>query len=106
MTVRWTLPHVHIAPHSVQTITSLGVLCNHIASTALNMVKCHLSTVWSSKRLKSIEARAGYINSLFLSDDEHPMIWCEYVEGNVQNHPKIGGYQMVRKSLVSCYVSH
>ena len=103
--VRWTLPHVHITPHSVQTITSLGVLRNHIASAALDAVKRHLSKVWSSKRLNSIEARAGYINSLFLSDNEHPMIWREYVEGNIQAHPEIGGYQTVRKSLVPCHVS-
>ena len=31
---------------------------------------------------------------LFQSDD-HPIIWRTYVEGNIQNHPEVGGYKTV-----------
>ncbi|KAF9642059.1 hypothetical protein BDM02DRAFT_3194001 [Thelephora ganbajun] len=73
------------AVHHPKTITSLGVLCNRVATDAV-----------TAKRLLNTKARAQYIAGLFRSDDDHPIIWQEYVEGNIQNHPEISGYKMTR----------
>jgi len=54
-----------------------------------------MSHVFRSRRLHNIEARAGYVAQLFQSDDDHPIIWREYIEGDIQNHPEIGGYKTV-----------
>jgi len=54
--------------------------------------------VFRKKRLNTIEARAEYITQLFKSDDDHPIIWREYTEGNIQNHPEVGGYKTVCRS--------
>lgn len=80
---------------SLQTTTSLGVLRNHIASEAIIAVQNHLTCVFRNKRLNTIEGRAKYITQLFKSDKDHPIIWREYVEGDIQNHPEVGGYKTV-----------
>jgi hypothetical protein len=82
-----------------KTVVSLGVLRNHLASSAIAAVQRHLITVFRKMRLDTTNARAGYIASLFVSATDHPIIWREYVEGNIQNHPEVGGYRTVRHSL-------
>lgn len=81
-----------------KTVTSLGVLRNHIAADAVTAVQRHLPNVFRKKRLQTLEARARYIAGLFRSDDDHPFIWREYVEGDIQNHPEVGGYKTVSKT--------
>jgi len=54
-----------------------------------------LSIVFRKKRLQTIEARAEHVAELFKSDNDHPIIWREYVEGDIQNHPGVGGYKTV-----------
>lgn len=78
-----------------KTMTSLGVLRNNIASAAIIAVQRHLTGVFRAKRLNNVEARAKYIAQLFKSAKDHPIIWREYVEGNIQNHPEVGGYKTV-----------
>lgn len=77
-------------------MTSLGVLRNHLAAAAVTAVHREMSHVFRSKRLRTVEARARYVVGLFRSDDDHPIIWRQYVEGNIQNHPEVGGYKTVR----------
>ena len=74
-------------------ITSLGVFCNHLATVAVLAVQEYMSVVF--KRIKTVEARAKYIDKLFESEDDHPIIWREYVEGDIKNHPEVGGYKTV-----------
>ena len=57
-----------------------------------------MSHVFRKKRLLTVDARASYVSRLFRSDDDHPIIWREYIEGDIQNHPKVGGYKMVKQS--------
>jgi len=76
-------------------MSALGVLRNHLASAAIVAVQRHLPCVFRKKKLDSIEARAKYIAELFKSEDDHPIIWREYVEGNIKNHPEVGGYKTV-----------
>jgi hypothetical protein len=78
-----------------KTILSLGVLRNHMASIAIAAVHRHLATVFRKKRLDTIETRARYITTLLASTTDHPIIWREYVEGTIQNHPEVGGYKTV-----------
>ena len=80
----------------VKTMTLLGVFRNNIASAAITAVQRHLASVFRAKRLNTIEARANYIGQLFKSAKDHPIIWREYVEGDIQNHAEIGGYKTVR----------
>ena len=80
-------------------MSALGVLRNHLASTAITAVQRYLTAVFLKKRLNTLEGRAKYITQLFKSPKDHPIIWREYVEGNIQNHPEIGGYKTVRCSL-------
>src|SRR5579872_968322 len=87
----YSLQHLH---HQ-KTISTLGVLRNHIAAKAVEAVQRHLSYIFCSKRLQTLQVRAEYVASLFRSDDDHPIIWREYVEGDIQNHPEIGGYKTV-----------
>ena len=89
-----TLP-LHNSEIFSKTITSLGVLRNHIATAAIVAVQRHLSNVFRKKRLHTIEGRAEYVMQLFNSDNDHPIIWREYIEGNIQNHPEVGGYKTV-----------
>ena len=71
------------------------MLHNHLAAAAIGAVHRHMSNVFRSKRLQTLDARANYIAGLFKSDNDHPMIWQEYVEGDIQNHPEVGGYKTV-----------
>ncbi|KAF9644454.1 hypothetical protein BDM02DRAFT_3131744 [Thelephora ganbajun] len=87
------------AVHHPKTITSLGVLHNHVATDAVTAVHRYLLSVFRKKRLLNTEARAQYITGLFRSDDDHPIIWREYVEGNIQNHPEISGYKTTRRGI-------
>jgi len=79
----------------LQTISTLGVLHNHLTSAAISAIQQHLTKTFCSKRLNTIEARARYIAELFRPANDHPIIWQQYTEGNIQNHPEIGGYKMV-----------
>ena len=54
-----------------------------------------MSHVFRSKRLLTVEARASHVVKLFKSDNNHPIIWREYVEGDIQNHPEVGRYKTV-----------
>jgi len=56
-----------------------------------------LSVVFHKKRLQTIEARAEHVAELFRLDNDHLIIWREYVEGDIQNHPGVGGYKTVRQ---------
>jgi hypothetical protein len=76
-------------------MTALGVLRNHISTAAVTAVQRYIPHVFTTKRLKTIEARAEYVGGLFISPDDHPIIWREYVEGDIQNHPEVGGYKTV-----------
>ena len=78
-----------------KTITTIGVFHNHLGAAAVVAVKQHLPSVFHKKRLQTVEAQAEYISMLFLSDDDHPIIWREYAEGDIQNHAEIGGYKTV-----------
>lgn len=60
--------------------------------------------VFRQKRLKTIEARAAYIAKLFESENDHPIIWREYVEGNIENHAEVGGYKTVRHPFHAIYL--
>ena len=71
------------------------MLRNHIAAAAITAVQRYIPLVFSTKRLKTIEARADYAGGLFKSADDHPIIWREYVEGDIQNHAEVGGYKTV-----------
>lgn len=59
--------------------------------------------MFRKKRLQTVEARAEYVTQLFRSDDDHPIIWREYYEGDIQNHPEVGGYKTVRQALILFY---
>ena len=85
---------------SWKTTTSLGVLRNHIASEALGAVQKYLQAIHHKKKLQTVESRATYIDGLFNKEDDHLIIWREYVEGDIQNHPEIGGYKTVCGTLV------
>ena len=74
---------------------SLGVLRNQLAPAAITAVQQHIVNVFRKKRLDTIGARAQYIAGLFRSKTDHPIIWREYVEGNIQAHPEVGGYKTV-----------
>ena len=82
-----------------QTVTSLGVVRNRIRAMAVQAVHQYLTTVFRQKWLKTLSARAKHILEQFKSDDDHPFIWCEYVVGDIANHPETGGYQTVCASL-------
>ena len=79
----------------LQTISALGVLRNNLATAAVTAVQRHLTHVFREKRLNTIEGRARYITQLFRSEKDDPIIWRVYVEGNIQNHPEVGGYKTV-----------
>jgi len=79
------------------TTSALGVLRNRLATAAIAAVQTFVSDVFRKKRLDTIERRANYIAQLFPSDQDHPIIWREYVEGDIQNHPEIGGYKTIRR---------
>ena len=79
-------------------MSALGVLRNHLASTAVTTIQRHLTNVFQKKRLNSLEGRARYIAQLFKSPVDHPIIWREYAKGDIKDHPKIGGYKTVRRS--------
>ena len=81
-------------------MSALGVLRNHIASAAIPAVSQHLGNVFRKKKLDTVEARAKYVDELFKPKDDHPILWREYSEGNIQNHPEIGGYKTV------CHLLH
>ena len=38
---------------------------------------------------------------LFKSKDNHPIIWREYIKGDIQDHPECGGYKIVCPSFIS-----
>lgn len=76
-------------------MSALGVFRNHLASAAITAVQRHLPCVFRKKRLDTLEGRARYIAQLFKSALDHPIIWREYVEGDIQNHPEVGGYKTV-----------
>lgn len=78
-----------------QTITSVAGLRNALATTAIEAVQRHLVNVFRKERLSNFQGRANYIAQLFKSDKDNPIIWREYVEGNIQNHPEVGGYKTV-----------
>ena len=78
-----------------QTITSVAGLRNALATTAIDAVERHLVNVFRKERLSNFPARANYIAQLFRSPKDDPIIWREYVEGNIQNHPEVGGYKTV-----------
>ena len=67
-----------------------------MGTAAIVAVQEHLVVVFRQKRLKAVEARAAYIAKLFKSKDDHPIIWQEYVEGDIKNHAEVGGYKTVR----------
>ncbi|KAF9779254.1 hypothetical protein BJ322DRAFT_1113597 [Thelephora terrestris] len=91
------------------TISSLGVLRNHLASAAITAVQRHLTNTFRRKRLDTIHARADYITQLFKSDGDHPIIWREYVVGDIPNHPgtRRGVFQSdpILETLLSYYSS-
>jgi hypothetical protein len=79
-----------------KTITTLGVVRNHIAAKAVTAVQRHLSGVFCGVRLQTIEARALHVAKLFkLGDDDHPIIWREYIESDIPDHPEFGGNKTV-----------
>ena len=80
---------------SWKTITSLGVLHNHLAAAAITTIQRYLPRIFCKKRLQTIDSRAEYVEKLFRSDNDHPIIWQEYVEGDIQNHPEVGRYKTV-----------
>jgi hypothetical protein len=80
-------------------MTSLGVFRNHLATATVTAVKRYLPSLFRRLRLQTIEARANYVCQLFKSDNDHPIIWREYVEGNIQNHPEVGGYKTTRRGV-------
>lgn len=82
-----------------QTVTSLAIVRNRIGTAAVFAVQRHLTNVFRQKRLQTLDARAKFVSNQFRSDDDHPFIWRQYVVGNIENHPEIGGYQTVRGSL-------
>jgi len=73
----------------------LGVLRNHLASAAITAIQRHLTCVFRKKRLDTIEGRAKHIAQLFKSEGDDPIIWREYVKGDIKNHPEVGGYKTV-----------
>jgi len=78
-----------------KTVTTLGVLRNHLASAAIPAVQRYIVGVFCKKRLDTVETRAQYIAKLFKSEDDHQILWREYVEGDIPNHPEVGGYKTV-----------
>ena len=80
-------------------MSALGVLRNHLASAAVTAVQRHLPNVFQKKWLNTLEGRARHVAKLFKSPDDHPIIWREYAEGDMKDHPEIGGYKTVRQSL-------
>lgn len=83
-----------------KTLTSVGVLRNHLAVAAIAAVQEHAPNVFRQKRLKTVEARAAYIEKLFESEDDHPIIWREYIVGDIKNHAEVGGYKTVRTLFI------
>jgi hypothetical protein len=80
-----------------QTVTSLAIVRNRIGTAAVFAVQQHLANVFRQKRLQTLDARAKFVSEQFKSDDDHPFIWRQYVVGDIENHPEIGGYQTVCK---------
>lgn len=80
-----------------QTVTSVGVVRNRIGTAAVFAVQRHLANMFRQKRLQTTDARAKFVSEQFKSDDDHPFIWRQYVVGDIENHPEIGGYQTVRR---------
>lgn len=78
-----------------QTVTSLAVVRNRIGTAAVFAVQHHLANVFRQKRLQTLDTRAKFVSEQFKSDDDHPFIWRQYVVGDIENHPEIGGYQTV-----------
>lgn len=76
-------------------VTSLGVVHNHIGTAAVFVVQSYLANMFQQKRLQTLDARAEFISKKFKSNDDHPFIWCQYMVGDIANHPGIGGYQTV-----------
>ena len=83
----------------------LNILRTSIASDAVNAVNNYLPQIWCSKKLDTIKARASYVRKLFKSDKEDPFIWREFVEGDIQEHPEIGGYKMASRIPLCHFVS-
>jgi len=83
-----------------QTLGALAAVRNRIGTSAVFAVQRHLGNVFRQKRLKKIKARAEFVSTQFKSDDDHPFIWREYVVGNIENHPEVGGYQTVCRLLI------
>lgn len=84
-----------------QTITALGLLRNRIATDAITAVQHHLLGVFRAKKLKTIEARAVYIAGLFKSANDHPIIWREYVEGDIPDlTDSLDQYKTVREIVI------
>ena len=73
----------------------LGVVCNHIGTAAAFAVQRHLTNVFHQKQLQTIDARAKFVAEKFKSDDDHLIIWRQYVVGDIANHPEIRGYKTV-----------
>ena len=78
-----------------QTVTAVRVMRNRFAATGIKAVQHVLTGIFRQKRLQTLKARAAYISQLFKSEDENPIIWREYIEGDIQNHPEIGGYKTI-----------
>ena len=79
-----------------KTISALSVLRNHLATAATESIKWYLPAVYRKKKITTVTARTDYLIKLFpKSDTEHPIIWWEYVVGDIQNHAEVGGYKMV-----------
>ncbi|KAF9791047.1 hypothetical protein BJ322DRAFT_1104702 [Thelephora terrestris] len=81
------------------TITSIGVIRNRIGTAAVFAVQRHLANVFRQKRLQTIVARAKFVADQFKSDDDHPIIWRQYVVGDIANHHEIGGYKTTRRGV-------
>lgn len=82
-----------------KTTTALSGLRNHIATEAITAVQHHVHVVFRKNRLNSIEGRAEYIANVFKSKDDHPILWREYVEGDIRDHPERGGYKIVSSAF-------
>ena len=80
-------------------VTSLGVVHNHIGTAAVFVVQSYLANMFQQKRLQTLDARAEFISKKFKSNDDHPFIWCQYMVGDIANHPETGGYQTVCAGL-------
>ena len=86
-----------------KTTTALGGLRNHIATEAITAVQQYIPALYRKKRQNSIKARGEYIAKQLKSKDDHPIIWREYVKGDIRDHPERGGYKIVRPSFISVF---